>query len=205
MKKTNTNIVMLHGRWPERINGILIADIPLCDSNNEGNWMGWTKKQLEERGYEVVCPNIVNAISAPYEKWKEQLEKIDINEETILVGLSAGGYVLLRYLQESGKKIKKLILVAPGSKLEITEPESLAVMSSNFLKDFYRCEIASELQQKIAKGIVIFISNDRDFLLKSTGLYKELLSPKIVKLENLGHFSFLIPELPELLEEILNA
>lgn len=167
--------------------------------------IGWVgpKKQLEVRGYEVACPTILNAISAPYEKWQEQLDKIDINENTILVGLSAGGYVLLRHLQESGKKIQKLILVAPGSKLEITEPESLAVMSSDFLKDFYRCEITSLLQEQIAEGVVIFISNDRDFLLKSTELYKELLSAKIVKLENLGQFSFLIPELPELVEEIL--
>lgn len=50
MQKTNSNVVMLHGRWPERINGMLIADIPLCDSNNEGNWMGWTKKTVGSEG-----------------------------------------------------------------------------------------------------------------------------------------------------------
>lgn len=69
MNPKQNNVILLHGRFPERINGVLIANIPLCDPNNEGNWMGWTKKQLQERGYAVACPIIVDVWKAPYSQW----------------------------------------------------------------------------------------------------------------------------------------
>lgn len=61
MAEQKNNIVLLHGLWPEKINSTLVADIPLCNPNNEGNWMGWTKKRLEEKGYTVTCPVVVDA------------------------------------------------------------------------------------------------------------------------------------------------
>jgi hypothetical protein len=90
------NVILLHGRWPEKIDGKRISDIPECDSNNPKNWMGWTKVRLEEKGYSVTCPMVVNAYKATYHEWKQELDKIDIHENTILVGLSAGAYALLR-------------------------------------------------------------------------------------------------------------
>lgn len=94
MTQKQSKVVMLHGRWPERIEGRLIADIPLCDSNNEGNWMGWAKKRLEEKGFEVICPIIPDAWRAPYVSWKRVMDELGIDENTILVGLSAGGCCL---------------------------------------------------------------------------------------------------------------
>ncbi|MBI5654277.1 alpha/beta hydrolase [Candidatus Uhrbacteria bacterium] len=192
-------VILLHGRWPERINGELIADIPLCDPNNEGNWMGWTKKRLEEKGYSVICPIIADAWKASYEEWKEMLDKIEVNEESILVGLSAGGYVLLRWLGETGKKVRKIILVAPGSKriLDDLDREKLPLED-----EFYSYEIRPNIKSQIQKQVVIFVSNDHEAILKSVELYNEILDAKVVMLDGLGHFSFLIPQLPELLDEI---
>jgi len=76
MEKQKSNIVLLHGRWPEKINDTLIIDIPLCDPNNEGDWMGWTKKHLEEKGYSVVCPIVKDVWKAPYVEWKKELDKV---------------------------------------------------------------------------------------------------------------------------------
>ncbi len=197
MDTSKQNVVLLHGRFAERINGTLIADIPLCDPNNEGNWMGWTKKELEKRGYDAVCPVIVDVWGARYEQWKAELDKVRIDENTILVGLSAGGYAVLRYLGESGKKVKKVILLAPGSPGDLG---SVPVLP--YTEEFYAYPITKVIQSLVREQIVIFVSNDADYILRGVAFYKTVLNPRVVELENRGHFSFLIPELSELLEEI---
>lgn len=161
--------------------------------------MGWTKMHLEEKGYSVICPIIADAWKASYEEWKEQLDKIEVNEESTLVGLSAGGYALLRWLSETGKKVRKIILVAPGSKriLDNLDREKLPLED-----EFYSYEITPSLKSQIQMQVVIFVSNDHKAILESVELFKEVLDAKVVRLDGLGHFSFLIPQLPELLDEI---
>lgn len=189
---------MLHGRWPERIDGQLIADIPLCDSNNEGNWMGWAKKKLEKKGFEVTCPMIPDAWQAPYASWKRVMDKLGIDENTTLVGLSAGGATCVRWLLETKTKIKKLILIAPGSKYTATDADPLPSK-----QEFYDFEIDPKLKEQIVEQVVIFVSNDSPEILKSVELYRRAFDANAIKLEERGHFSFLIPQLPELIEEIL--
>lgn len=192
------NVVLLHGIFPERINGELIADIPLCDPNNEGNWMGWTKKRLQEKGYSVVCPVIVDVWNASWQQWKTELDKAMIDEDTILVGLSGGGYAVLRYLGESRKKVKKVILVAPGAP-GIDKEDGVKFPHED---EFYSYKISSSLKMFIQDQVVEFISNDAHFILQAVEMYKNVLDAKVIKLEDRGHFSFLIPEFPELLKEI---
>ncbi|MBP9698365.1 MAG: alpha/beta hydrolase [Candidatus Moranbacteria bacterium] len=199
MEKEKPNVVLLHGRWPERIEGKLIADIPLCNPNNEGNWMGWTKKQLEEKGYAVTCPIVADAWKAPYEEWKEALDQLVIDESTILVGLSAGGYALLRWLSEIGRNVKKLILVAPASKNILIDLTREKLPHED---EFYACNITPKLKSQIQEQVVIIVSSDDEVVRRSFEVYIPILDAKVVELEGRGHFSFLIPELPELLEEI---
>lgn len=197
--KQNSNIILLHGRFGEKIDGELIADIPLCDPNNEGNWMGWTKKRLEEKGYMVACPVVADVWKARYEEWKKILDQLTINEDTILVGLSAGGYVLLRWLSETGKRVRKVILVAPGSKNLSHDPNYVKMP---YEEEFYACEITSSLKGQIQEPVVIIVSEDDGVVGKTYQGYVTALNARVVTLKGRGHFSFLIPELPELLEEI---
>ena len=193
------NVILLHGRWPEKIDGKLIVDIPLCNPNNGGNWMGWTKEHLETNGYSVVCPIIPDAWKAPYEEWKAQLDALDINENTILVGLSAGGYALLRWVGESGKRVKKVILVAPASQqYEV----GLVREKLPFEDEFYTYEISPSLAAQIQEPVVIIVSNDDEVVGRSFEGYIPVLGARVIELEGRGHFSFLMPQLPELLEEM---
>jgi predicted alpha/beta hydrolase family esterase len=198
--KQKSNVILLHGRFSQRIEGKLIADIPLCNPNNEGNWMGWTKKRLEVQGYGVACPVVVDVWKARYEEWKEILDQIIIDEDTILVGLSAGGYALLRWLTETGKRVKKIILIAPGSKSIVHDSHRVKMPYED---EFYACEITSGLKAQIEEQVIIIVSTDDEVIGRTYEGYVPLLDAKVITLENRGHFSFLIPELPELLEEIL--
>lgn len=161
--------------------------------------MGWTKKQLEQKGYEVVCPVIVDVWKAPYEQWKEELDKVIMSEQTILVGLSAGGYALLRYLGESGKNVSKVLLVAPGAPGTIRADRPLLPHE----EEFYSYNITPQLLLQIRERVRVFVSNDQEFILQAVEIYKKVLNAEEIKLPNLGHFSFLMKELPELVEEIV--
>ncbi len=199
MEHKTCTIVLLHGRWPERIEGELIANIPLCNPNNPDNWMGWTKERLEKQGHTVICPVIPDAWKASYEEWKTHLDTLPIDENTILVGWSAGGYVLLRWLKETGKYVRKVILIAPSSEcyLEGIRREALPLEH-----EFYSEKITPSLTSQFQKQMTILVSNDDKEILRSVAFYKETLGAEVIQLENLGHFSFLMPQLPELLAEI---
>lgn len=202
MNQNQTNVVMLHGMWPERFNGELIADISLCNPNNEGNWMGLTKMQLEKLGIEVTCPFIPDSWGSTYEQWEAELDKIQIDENTVLVGLSVGAYAILRYLGESKKEVRKVILVAPGGVVKEDDTEG---MFPNAV-EFTSFPIAPELKSQIKDGVVIFISDDEpyDGVQRAAEKYKDVLDAKVIQQKNMGHYSFLIGEFPELLEEIVN-
>jgi predicted alpha/beta hydrolase family esterase len=130
-----------------------------------------------------------------YEEWKKTIESYPITENSLLVGHSCGAAFLVRWLLETNRKVKKLILVAPAY-----VPEKI-----DNRKSLYDFEIPPD-GSRIADEIVIFISNDREHIMKSFELYKASLKARIVNLENKGHFLIFTMgtnEFPELLEEIL--
>jgi len=189
------NAVLLHGRFSEKINGVPVVDIPECNPNNENNWMGWTKKELEKEGFRVTCPIVPKVWEAPYSAWKKEIDKAGVDSETILVGLSAGAGAILRYIIEGQKKIKKLILIAPARYPSTDSPH----------QSFYDFKISSDTKNQIQNGTTIFVSND-DWpgILNATKIYEKNLNAKVIRFEDRGHFSFLIKTFPELLNEILD-
>lgn len=194
-KKTK-KAVLLYGRFPEYFSdGSRPDEIPECDPNNEKNWMGWTKKALEQQGFLVICPIIPKVWQAPYEEWRKAIDKTNVDENTTLVGLSQGAGAVARYVAESNKKIKKLILVAPARHI----PDEAWT-------GFYDFKIGSDVKKRIIKGTTAFFDTaDWDFILDSVKVYEKELDAKAVNLPGRGHFSFEIPTLPELLDEILTA
>lgn len=161
------------------------------------HWTGWLEQKLRRSGLNAFAPDMPVPWEPVYERWKEVLENYKITENSLLIGHSCGGAFLVRWLLSTGKKVKKLILVAPA-KTSIKEDRK---------KNFYDFDLPSEAS-KIADKTVIFISNDHQSMLESFELYKEVLKPKVIKLEGKKHF---VPfqmgtnEFPELLEEVLKT
>ena len=159
------------------------------------HWTGWLEQKLQEKGLNAFAPDMPVPWEPDYEKWKKELEKYQVTPGSVLIGHSCGGAFLVRWLLDTGKKVKKLILIAPA-KTSIQEDRK---------KSFYNFELSKD-SSKIADEIVIFSSNDSEGMLKSFEVYKEALNPRVVKLENKKHF---IPfqmgtnEFPELLNEAL--
>ena len=71
-------------------------------------------------------------------------------------------------------------------------------------EEFYNFKISNTVEKQIKTGVTIFYDRaDSEFIIKSVALYKEQLNAKVVLAEGCGHFSFLIPTFPPLLNEIL--
>lgn len=198
---TRTNkVILMYGRFSEKIEGVPIIDIPLCDPSNEGNWMGRTKKDLEEKGYEVYAPKITKVWEAPYSEWKKVIDEIGIDENTTLVGLSAGGAAVTRYISEGKMRIKKLILIAPARYSDGNDdpcPTS---------KEFCNFRIENTVEKQIENGVTIFYDIEDPVIEEShIDIYKEELKANVVFVQGYGHFSFLIPTFPQLLKEIIET
>jgi uncharacterized protein len=179
-------VVIIHG----------IAD-DVGDREYNKYWMPWIEDKLKERNIKTIRPVMSDAWNPDYNFWKEEFEQIEIGEDDVLIGHSAGGAFLVRWLGETEKKIKKLILVAPWKIQSPDFPEG-----ENDLYDF-------KINRKIVKNvnrIVIFTSDDtEEDGKKSVKEYVDFLKADLIELKEYGHFDSEMGtnEFPELLEKIL--
>lgn len=83
--------------------------------NGSYDFVEWLRKSLGER-YEISYPIIENPEEPTYKMWKTMLDKefARLQGESILIGHSLGGSMLLKYLSEteSNLRIDGLFLVA---------------------------------------------------------------------------------------------
>lgn len=159
-------------------------------------WMNWLEGKLREKGLNAVAPDMPTPWIPIYDEWKKEFEKYPVTENSMLIGHSCGGAFLVRWLLDTKRKVKKLILVAPAKIPEI---------EGDARGELYKFELPTD-GSHIADEIVIFISNDFPHNMKSFELYKKSLRPKVIKLENKVHFLIFwtgTNEFPELFEEVL--
>lgn len=198
--KDKQKVIMLHG-WTDGD----IADIPEFLPDNPANWMGWTKQELEKMGYKVFTPFIRYGYKSDYEDWKKKIEKYDIDEDTILVGWSSGGAFWVRWLGETKQRVKKLILVAPAKVVGNSKMNNAkGINPVQRLKwDKFHDFVTDPTIKNRVDEIIIFISNDADWLVESANLYKKELNAKLISIPDQGHFTNkerLSPEFPEILK-----
>ena len=76
-------------------------------------WYPWLAQQLESKGYIVEVPHYPSINREPIDQLLPQvLENHDFNEETVLIGHSAGGPLLLSLLERTLTPVAQAILVA---------------------------------------------------------------------------------------------
>lgn len=164
------------------------------------HWIPWTKRELEKKGIKTDTPLMPNPWRATYESWKLEFGKLDINQDTILIGHSCGGAFLVRWLGDTGKKVRKLILVAPW-KIPYGAGEKFESR-----KNFYEFEVNSRIKSTV-RDIVIFTADDEEKDGKeSVKIYSNGLGGKLIELKGHGHYTLEdmgTEKFPELVEEVL--
>ena len=160
----------------------------------------WKKTLGENLGgdFEVILPEMPNALNAKYAEWKIMFDKFIpfLNDNVILAGHSLGGIFLAKYLSENifPKKIAATFLVAAPFGDKDFEPS---------LGDFVFNGGLAKLQGQGGRIFLCYSKDDLCVPFADFGKYKqELPDAEEIVLEDRGHFNQ--PEFPELAEKIRN-
>ena len=164
------------------------------------HWIPWAREELLKKGIKTETPLMPEPWAPVYEKFKEEFEKYEVNQETVLIGHSCGCAFLVQWLGDTKRKIKKLILVAPW---KLPKPNQV-----NPIKEkFYGYEIDKTIPERVSEGIVMFTSdNEQVGGQESIEMYRASLGGRIITLSGRGHFTLEnmgTVEFPELLEQVV--
>ncbi len=191
--KKITKCVMIHGCPPNKESFINV------ETDSDKHWISWMRRKLTTEGIQVYNPVMPNAWRPNYEEWKAEIEKLNIDAQTVLIGHSCGGAFLVRWLSESKKNIAKLVLVA-AAKIPADDATPEKRLWSDFIIDKNIKEYCDE--------VVVFIGEqDKERHQKSARLYAAELGGRLIQFPNYGHF---MPAdmggtnaFPELLQEVV--
>ena len=158
------------------------------------HWLPWTKDKLVSMGIPTEIPSMPRPWYPVYEDFRKEFERYDVGEDTVLVGHSCGCSFLVRWLGETKKKIKKLVLVAP-----------VKINSHSLCSEFYDFAVDPHISKRTE--IIYFTSDDEsDDGKKSLELLHDVLGGKVIEIKGYGHYMekhMGTVECPELVEEII--
>lgn len=163
-------------------------------------WYQWLKSELEKSGYQVSLPYYENMNRTPIAEFLPVvMDEFTLDEDTTLVGHSAGVPLILAMLEKTDQKISKAVLVAGFS-------EPLAGDRDVILQEDYNWQKIKES----AQSFVIFNSDNDPWGCddKQGRRLQENLGGKLI-IKHDGHFGSnsmnqQYKEFPELLKEILS-
>ena len=190
-KEKISNVIIVHGSNSTEKHSK--EDLP----ENERHWKPWIKKELENRGIFVSNELYPEDWMPDYNKWKKVFEKNKIDENSVLIGHSAGTAFLLKWLSENKTKVRKLILVAPSV---IKDGKYL---DKSTLKDF---NFDSSLKKFFDELVIFYADDDDEDIIGSAKAVNKKLGGKLINLSKRGHFTMGdmgTEEFPELLNKIL--
>lgn len=174
----------------------------------QGDWMPWAKKALEEKGFEVHVPEMLDTEHPKIKPWIDKLQETigEIKPDDIFIGHSIGCQTVLRYLQTlpENTKVGKVILIAGWVSLTpfaTREPEDKLIVKPWFETPINYLKVKNSAR----KFIAVFSDNDPMVPYEENAkTYKEKLGAEIILKKGMGHFSQDegVKEIPFLLELI---
>jgi GT2 family glycosyltransferase len=189
-----SNCLIIHG-CPSRQEDLI--DIRRM---NAKHWIPWLAENLKRENLDVYTPIMPTPWAPVYEIWKKEFEKLPVNENSILVGHSCACPFLVRWLGETKRPIKKLVLVAPAKITKETHSEEI--------RKLYSFEIDESIRNRVSEIVILLGENDSDRVKSSAKIFSSALNSSIRVMKNYGHFTFEdmgTTEFPELLKEILRT
>lgn len=161
------------------------------DATPEDDWYRLLSIGLQERGYEVVIPEMPDTASPVIESWVRHLSEIvgetDLTE-AIFIGHSIGCQTIMRYFETlpEGRKVGAAFFVAGWLHLENLEDQETEAIAHPWLTtsiDFEKVRATCE------KFVALFSTNDPYVPLSDADLFKKYLNAEIIIKENAGHFT----------------
>ena len=171
------------------------------EGNPEKDWFVWMRKELEERGFDVIVLAMPDSMNPQMDAWVSHLAKTveAPDEEKYFIGHSLGCITILRYLEtlQDNQKIGGAVLVVGfGFNLEYEGYK-------NELESFFQTPLRwDEIKKHCAKFVTIHSTDDPFVPIKHNTLFQEKLGAKSIVEQGRGHF--LDKEYPVILEAFLS-
>lgn len=187
------NAILLHGMPSEKE----YYD-PTQPSASNAHWFPWLQNQLLVHDIKADTPEIPRPFDMDWDIWLKEVDRFDINPDTILVGHSMGAGFWIRYLNERPEiKFDQLVLVAPWLNLD-----------GSYDTNIFDFVINPKLIDQVEK-FTIFSSDNDDLDVQNTVEFLESKFPKakLTNFHNYGHFCYKdmgTDAFPELLAEIIS-
>ncbi len=168
----------------------------------KSDWYPWLKTELENRGYEVLIPQMPNNDNPIIEERVSFLKDLVgvPNEDTLFIGHSIGAQTIMRYFETLPveTKVANVIFVAGWFKLGNLEDEE----TSEIAKPWIENPIDFEKIKKACSNISVLLSSNEpfNFVKENKEIFEQQLNAKVSVLENKGHFTEDdgVNELPEI-------
>lgn len=158
------------------------------NSNSQKDWYRSVAADL--RGdFDVLTPDLPDPTVAKASEWMAALALLRPDRDTILVGHSLSGILILRYLETAAAAITGFVLVAaPINDLARNDLHATGF----FERDFAWTDIIPQA----ARRLVIASTNDDTVPFWQAEYLANNLQAELISLENHGHFHQ--PDFPEL-------
>ena len=162
------------------------------EAGPDTNWFPWLRGELEQRGFEVVAPQLPNPEEPKKEEWVPALAAAVeglVNEQTYFIAHSLGNQATLRYLETlpSETKVGGALFVAgfllPLTNLEGPEEEAAAAAWTNAPLDL------AKVRTHLPKSIALFSDNDQWVPLDNADRFRDTFGSEIVVEHARGHFT----------------
>ncbi len=118
-------------------------------SPSNAHWLPWLQQKFLRAGYVCQCLEMPTPPTAKYLEWSDTFGQPRLNEESVVVGHSAGcGFILKWLSQHKSVKVSKLILVAPWLDPFQTMP------------DFLQGELDADLANRVNEIQILFSEDE---------------------------------------------
>ena len=170
-------------------------------SPSNAAFIPWLSKQLMVRGIHPIAIEMPNSYAPDYEIWKKELERFELDEETILVGWSCGGGFLLRYLSENNIRVRKLVLLAPWIGTFDNDKDRY-----EFDESFFNFNLNDSIYEKVLEDIILLEAEHEvvEVLMSIEKIKSKLKNINYKIVEGSGQH-FFEENQPVVLEEILRS
>lgn len=152
--------------------------------SKDGNWFPWLKDELEKVNKNVIVPQMpVGVGNQNFENWSSILDKLSIDESTIIIAHSIAPVFVCKYLIMNKIKVKKLIFVCGFNNYLGIDPDFDAVNEPMFIDNL-------EDIKNYCNNIICFYSdNDPYVKYEAEKLFADTVSNEQFIIENGGHIN----------------